>query len=90
MKLLEEREKRCSCGEWITVRHLSNKPCMVLKGKTCIFMKIPENFDIKNFQQKDCIFLGGKIATKIHWLVDLLLSAFLPVCLTLPLESVSL
>lgn len=36
---------------------LATKPCMVLKEKICIFIKILEISDIKNFQQKDCIFL---------------------------------
>lgn len=60
---------------------------MVLKEKKCIFIKIPEMFDMKNFQQKNCIFLGEKKFTiKVHWLVDLLLSAFLAVYLILPLS----
>lgn len=69
---------------------LATKPCMVLKEKKCIFIKNTEVFDMKNFQQKDCIFLWKKITIKVHCLVDLLLSAFLPVCLALPLESVLL
>lgn len=68
---------------------LATKSLYASTGKKNIFIKIPEVLDIKNFQQRDCIFLWKeKITIKIHWLVGLFSSAFLPVCLTLPLESV--